>query len=876
MPRTRSQACSTQPVEQVTSPRVSRPRRTPRSQQGNAGVVINNDVGGTSIIMAQGTTSDYQVTKCNDKRCNTCKNLILSKNITSNVTGRSYEAKNHTKKILSGHSQNLIYLCTCLKCNVQYVGETVQPLNKRINGHRTAKEGCEHEIKHRDEVCGGYHFKFQILEKLPGDGYLPTGEVDPEMLSVRKTQEDIWIKKLRTIYPYGLNEKAMDKVTDSKVNHPAVGRLFPPLPRQSGRPTRSRENRNDKTSILSCDDFFSTVENLITNDLLSSFNEIRKLLNLAKKPVLKEIAFHIMEMDDTFTFISERFQWYDFILDIIDSKLLKTPPERKRKTTPKNVITVKFVNKGMDDIHLNKIFRSKEVLDLIPPNLSREEDIPMVTMKLTPPIRSKILNYKETVSSLDVVVDEDVSFVRDLPSCECEHSEFSDPHHGHIVTGDLRVVEHRKLRSLLTKGPNYREPKTLNYSKCKKEIEFSLKSAVDSLSVSYGITKNYFSLWKNKIIDLVDARIKVLKTKKIPSTTKPVLEDDDAVSALEHLHMKFVVVPIDKASNNVAIICKRFYVQKLLGEVGVPGDTSPTYEMSDRDAQDVIADNTALCEKFGLCLEDRMLTLPFMYWLPKMHYSPPRCRFIVASSACSTKPLSKKASIIFKHIFDQVRSFHSKSTFYKNYNRFWVIENSFPIVEKLSKLNERKKARSVSTYDFSTLYTKLPHDELIKNLDEIVDFVFKGGKKKLDGNRKYLTVRGSYAYWTRKQHGNDSFTRSQIKLLTSHLIKETYFQVGNLLFKQCIGIPMGIDPAPFWANLHLYSYEYSFITRLIKSDKSRAFKFRHSTRFIDDECNLNDDGEFGKSYREIYPNNLELKCEHEGIHATFLDLDITV
>ena len=876
MPRTRSQACSAQPAEQVTSPRASPPRRTLRSRQGNAGVVVNFSEGGTSFIMAQGTTSEYRITKCKNTKCLTCKNLILSKTVTSNVTGRTNEAINYTNEILNGHSQNTIYLCTCLKCNIQYVGETVQRLNERMNTHRTAKEGCEHEILHRDEVCGGYNFKFQILEKLPGNGYLPNGDVDPDMLSVRKAHEDVWIKKLRVIYPYGLNEKASGKETDSSVNHPAVGRLFPPLPRKSSRPARSRETRNDKTSILSSTEFFSAVENLISSDLRNSFNEIRKILNLVKKPILKEIAFHIMERDDSFTFIEERFQWYDYILDIIDTKLLKIPPEPKRKPIPKNVITIKFVNKGMDDIHLNKIFRSKEVVDLIPPSLSEEEDIPMVTMKLTAPVRSKILNYRETVSTLDVVVDEDVSFVRNLPTCECENSEFCDPHHKHVITGDLRVVENLKLRGLLTKGPNYREPTTLNYNSCKKEINSSLTSAIDSLSAKYDITKELLLPWKNKILNLVDERIKILKAKNIPSTTKKVLEDEDAVSALKDLHSKFVVVPIDKASNNVAIICKRYYIQTLLNEVGVPGDMSPTYKMSNRDPHDVIADNQILCEKFGLSLEDRMQTLPFMYWLPKMHYSPPRCRFIVASSSCSTKPLSKLASTIYKHIFNQVRSFHSKSTFYKNYNRFWVIENSFPVVEKLSKLNERKKARNVSTYDFSTLYTKLPHDELIKNLDEVVDFVFKGGNKKKDGNRKFLTVRGSYAYWTKKKHGKDSFTRAQIKLLTSHLIKETYFQIGNLLFKQCIGIPMGIDPAPFWANLHLYSYEYAFILRLMKSDKRRAFKFRNATRFIDDQCNLNDDGEFGKSYREIYPSNLELKCEHEGSHATFLDLDITV
>ena len=673
-----------------------------------------------------------------------------------------------------------------------------------------------------------------------------------------------------------MNEKASDKVTNSSVVEPAVGRLFPALPRHGLRPTRSRENRNEKTSNLSCPDFFAHLTDLLQNDLHNSFNEIRKLLNLAKKKVLKEIAFHILERSGTFPWFEERYQWYDYILDIIDTKLLKAPPEVKRKSAPQNVITINFVNKGIDDIHLNKILKSSEVIAALPTKLKGENDIPVATMKLSPPIRNKILNYKETVSSLDIVVDDDVSFVRNLPSCECENSEFCDPHHQHVITGDLRVVSNQKLRKLLTKGPNYREARTLNYNKCKKEIADSLGVTIDSLAVKYGVNKSDFNDWKKNILQQVDQRVRNLKSKKVPSVTKPVLEDEDALAALSDLHSKFVVVPIDKASNNVAIICKRFYIQKLLDEVGVPGDMSPTYKISDRNPEDVIADNTLLCEKFDLSLDDRMKSLPFMYWLPKMHYSPPRCRFIVASSSCSTKPLSRLASSIYKHIFNQVRSFHDKSTFYKNYNRFWVIENSDPVIEKLTRLNKTKRARNISTYDFSTLYTKLPHEELIANLNEIVDFAFQGGNQKKDGNRKYLTVRGASTFWTKTKHGKNSFTKSQIKILTSHLIKETYFQIGNLLFKQCIGIPMGIDPAPFWANLHLYSYECSFITGLMSSDKGRAMKFRYATRFIDDECNLNDDGEFGRSFRQIYPNNLELKCEHEGTHATFLQLDITI
>ena len=87
---------------------------------------------------------------------------------------------------------------------------------------------------------------------------------------------------------------------------------------------------------------------------------------------------------------------------------------------------------------------------------------------------------------------------------------------------------------------------------------------------------------------------------------------------------------------------------------------------------------------------------------------------------------------------------------------------------------------------------------------------------------------------------------------------------------------MGIDPAPFWANLHLYTYEYKFIKLLMRTNKCKAMKFRYATRFIDDECNLNDGGEFGRSFHLIYPNDLELKCEHQGDHATFLDLEINI
>ena len=87
---------------------------------------------------------------------------------------------------------------------------------------------------------------------------------------------------------------------------------------------------------------------------------------------------------------------------------------------------------------------------------------------------------------------------------------------------------------------------------------------------------------------------------------------------------------------------------------------------------------------------------------------------------------------------------------------------------------------------------------------------------------------------------------------------------------------MGIDPAPFWANLFLYWYENKFISSLCSKNDIRRYKFHSTSRFIDDLIAINDNGEFGKCFKEIYPPELELKLEHQGLHATFLDLDIRI
>ena len=83
-----------------------------------------------------------------------------------------------------------------------------------------------------------------------------------------------------------------------------------------------------------------------------------------------------------------------------------------------------------------------------------------------------------------------------------------------------------------------------------------------------------------------------------------------------------------------------------------------------------------------------------------------------------------------------------------------------------------------------------------------------------------------------------------MKDAVSYLLSNYYFTVGPKILCQIIGIPMGSDPAPFFANLFLCYYESRWMNELKKKDLIRARNLCNSFRFIDDFNAINDAGHF--------------------------------
>ena len=100
-------------------------------------------------------------------------------------------------------------------------------------------------------------------------------------------------------------------------------------------------------------------------------------------------------------------------------------------------------------------------------------------------------------------------------------------------------------------------------------------------------------------------------------------------------------------------------------------------------------------------------------------------------------------------------------------------------------------------------------------------------------------------FWSNKPKTKYFLTKSSLKGTVQFLIENSCLTFGNVFLLQTVDIPMGIDPASFWANFYLYNYESKYITNPIRTNNFRGRRFHSTFRFVDDLCALNVGGEFG-------------------------------
>ena len=219
-----------------------------------------------------------------------------------------------------------------------------------------------------------------------------------------------------------------------------------------------------------------------------------------------------------------------------------------------------------------------------------------------------------------------------------------------------------------------------------------------------------------------------------------------------------------------------------------------------------------------------------------------------------------------KHVIKYCEKVYERS----GKNLFWSIKNSGEILDKLKARDFN--ATSLSTYDFSTLYTTLPHNLIKDKLIDLIESTFQR-----EGS-PYLACSDRNAFFTsEKPKKYHAWSCQNVCDALTFLLDNIFIRFGTKLYRQVVGIPMGTNCAPLVADLFLFCYERDFMMSLSDDKQADVIDaFNTTSRYLDDILNINN-VYFENMVSQIYPSELQLnKANASDTEAAFLDLHLSI
>ena len=151
------------------------------------------------------------------------------------------------------------------------------------------------------------------------------------------------------------------------------------------------------------------------------------------------------------------------------------------------------------------------------------------------------------------------------------------------------------------------------------------------------------------------------------------------------------------------------------------------------------------------------------------------------------------------HQFKEKISFSLETEFEK----FWL-----KILEIFSHLGVHR-ATSIQTFDFSTLYTSIPHDLPKSRMNSIINNAFK--YKNGDTRYTHIKFGRNKSYFTSDPlNGDNKYTANDICKMIEFLVDNIYVRFGGQLFRQMVGIPMGKTVTHYWLTCFSIPTKMSF------------------------------------------------------------------
>ena len=186
------------------------------------------------------------------------------------------------------------------------------------------------------------------------------------------------------------------------------------------------------------------------------------------------------------------------------------------------------------------------------------------------------------------------------------------------------------------------------------------------------------------------------------------------------------------------------------------------------------------------------------YWIPRLHKCLFKQSYIAWSAKCSTKPLSKLLTCILSAVKTGLQSYCDTSYSRGGVNQ--IMKNSKDMLEYI-QYRSLSSCNSIKPFDFSTLYTTIPHSKLKDKLRELVQlcFITRNGQ----GRYKYLILGRDRSYFVK--HHSDStkaFSETDIFNMLEFLIDNYLLCLVDVFFNKLCSSSCRLVPLFVWGRLH--------------------------------------------------------------------------
>lgn len=788
----------------------------------------------------------------------------------------------------------VIYAIVCVKTMRFYVGQTSKSAMHRFREHVCSSLAGGKETLHKAMRRHGWtNFRVLPLEVISPSMYPSKGKYHlRDFRAIANVREKFWVERLHSWSPVGYNDDHLAKrktTVRTRVSNPMKWARAKRLASEPAKvivaPLDTPKNVKKASQRLFGGRDYSRRFNYLSHRYsLGTFNTInweayalntlRGLLRWIRANPTKVIHHEIRLK--------------------IESLLYDEDPEKRIRSSFQSVpkpsrpyIRVEWTSHLLRHVRLREILLNPLMISRLPVAAqSVFDDDFLVVKKLPRAIGLTVLNYTKVARELS----------QPTPSEDCPCRKFFParfrPEGKCVNSGDLAIVKHSGLKKLLSYGPNFRDRNNLNPM---DSVRSGLDGFIASQSNETGTDRTQFLEWRQAVLAACEQRLPHYTKKATPQ-----LEEKGMRKYLRFLHRHLVLVPVDKAASNIGFCCKALYVNTLLKELETPGGAY-TECKDPKMVETLLKVHTEHLYTRRLDGEKR---LPYLYWMPKFHKSPPGQRFIAAAGNCTTTRLSATLSDILLHILRTLRAKDDELIRKTGVRRFFVVETYEEVSSFLAQWKRQwaqDKFRGLYTGDFSTMYTAIPHADLLDAVKVAVEEAFMWQAEKEGTVSEELVLRCSktrgaktvcFAKSSRGTRGTAYSDRSQVRVFTKEqiladvafLLSNTYLVHGKgkslRVFQQVIGIPMGTNCSPALANTYLYKYESRFIDALLSRSLELARRFHATFRYIDDLLSADNrhwKEAISKPAEEggLYPRALQLNnTSLDEMTALFLGMEI--